>query len=509
MEEVFIDGVAQSKFGKDERPLEDMIVGVATEALDNSNKPEPDVVIIGNFNYKGYVGQASLDALVGEKLGLPSTVPKIQIDRGSSTGAAAVELGYLLAQGGKKVLVVSGEKMRVSGGGDVTEETSKVVHKSDRILGVTMPVIAGLATSEYMKHVGISEKKLREIFFEILNQNRKNGAMNPDAYLKNQISRDDYFHNIKTNEADPKNPWVAWPLTRNDCGGTYNGAAAVMLTPIETDLHLAGINSAHSSVSINGRRTLISLDSTVNAAGQLYKATGIMPADIDIVDLHDAFAPVPVLAAEDLGIAERGKGADLALLGKNKYGKRVFYNLSGGFLCKTHPIAASGTAQLVELTYQMRGQSQYGKIIGSDLGNVNVGLWFSMHGFGFYNVVGIVEKTGRSRNSGGVDESQLPENYQLKRRELPVKGGERLVAITNLPKPIEVYGAIGAARTEEGKLQLGLLKEFNPEYLGKRINTSNEGYRVGFEPVTESIFDKMAGRFSGGLREVFGMFSRR
>ena len=80
-------------------------------------------------------------------------------------------------------------------------------------------------------------------------------------------------------------------------------------------------------------------------------------------------------------------------------------------------------------------------------------------------------------------------------------------AKTNLPKPIEGYTAIGTVRTREGRLQLGLLKEFNPEYLGRKVNTSKGGYMVGFEPVTESVFYRIAGRFSGGIRSLFERLS--
>ena len=157
MREIYIDGVAQSKFGKDERPLEIMLADVGQNALNASKKKEPDMVIIGNFDYQGYVGQASLDALVGNELKIKSTIPIFHVNKGSSGGAGAIELGFLLAQNGNKVLVISGEQMLSKNVSreKITMETSKVIYGDERKLGVKMPIIAAIATTEYMFRYGI------------------------------------------------------------------------------------------------------------------------------------------------------------------------------------------------------------------------------------------------------------------------------------------------------------------------------------------------------------------
>ncbi|MBL7055856.1 thiolase family protein [Candidatus Woesearchaeota archaeon] len=508
MDQVFIDGVAQSNFGKDARELETIMGEVGREALDLSiTSSTPDIVVIGNFNAQGYSKKGSLDALVGNNLGIPTTTNVIHVNRGSSTGAAAVQLGYQLALGGNKVLVISGEVMHQESidRDTVTKETSKVVHEDDRNLGVTMPVIAGLATTEYLHRWSIKEKKLQEIFFQILNKNRSHGNLNPHAHFKELISKTDYFDNVGSNENKAKNPWVARPLTRNDCAGTYNGAAAVVLTPKETDLKLTGIESARGTVSIQDRRTLISLDSTVDAALKLFRQTGIGPNNIGIVELHDAFAPVPIIAAEDLGLASRGKGAEFVLGKSSRYGQKVAYNLSGGFLCKTHPIAASGTAQLVELSLQMRGKEQYGNLEGYDHNTTDFGLWFSMHGFGFYNSAGIVQKTGAEIQKN-EDSIGLQERYQVRGKERKDIEKRKLIAVTNLPGSLGDYSGIGAVRIENERLQLGLIKEFNPDYLGRPISSNGDLPSIEFEPITEKGLKQVLWELGGKMR---GMMSYR
>lgn len=452
MSEVYIDGVSQTKFGKDTRKLEIMLADVGKGALVHSKyKDPPDIVYIGNFNYMGYADQGSLDALVGEELRkkIESTTPVFHLDRGSASGAAAVEAAFGHVKAGERVLVISGEKMFLEEANrqKITEETSKMMGEKERKFGINMATIAAIAATEYMIRYEINKEKIQDIFFRILNKNREYGSKNKHAYFKNLVSKEDYFN-------EEKNPWVADPLTRNDCAGTYNGAAAVYLVPDETDIKLSGIKSAFSTIKTEEKYTLTSLDASVDAARELFQETGFNPHEIDIVELHDAFQPVPILAAEDLGFVERGKGADFILNEENKNGNKVFYNRSGGFFSKTHPLAASGTAQLVELVLQMRGESQYSKMLKEHQDEINRGLWFSMEGFGYYNVIGIIEKTNHLVEKEGLVEENLPE--YLKHGGIIKRYKERRKVVGSTSLSSETGFAI--VKNWNGKLQLASLQ---------------------------------------------------
>jgi len=443
--EVYIDGVSQTKFGKDTRQLEIMLADVGRRALIYSKcKEPPDLVYVGNYNYKGYADQGSLDALVGEELRkkIESTTPVFHVDRGSASGAAAVEAAFEHVKVGKRVLVISGEKMLLEDADreKITAETSKMMGEKERKFGINMATIAAIATTEYMKRYGIIQDEIQDIFFRILNKNREYGSKNKYAYFKNLVSKEDYFN-------EKKNPWVAEPLTRNDCAGTYNGAAAVYLVPDETDIKLSGIKSAFSTIKTEEKYTLTSLNATVDAACELFQNTGFNPHEIDIVELHDAFQPVPILAAEDLGFVERGRGADFILNEENKNGNKVFYN-------QTHPLAASGTAQLVELVFQMRGENQYSKMLREYQSTINRGLWFSMEGFGYYSVIGIIEKTEHQVEKEGLKEENLPK--YLKHGGIIKRYRERRKVVGSSTSSDKTGVAI--VKNWNGKLQLASLQ---------------------------------------------------
>jgi acetyl-CoA acetyltransferase len=92
------------------------------------------------------------------------------------------------------------------------------------------------------------------------------------------------------------------------------------------------------------------------AATAAYAEAGVGPDDVDVVELHDAAAPAELIVTEELGLCEPGKGAELLRSGATALGGRIPVNPSGGLLSKGHPVGATGCAQLVELTDQLRGR---------------------------------------------------------------------------------------------------------------------------------------------------------
>jgi acetyl-CoA acetyltransferase len=63
-----------------------------------------------------------------------------------------------------------------------------------------------------------------------------------------------------------------------------------------------------------------------------------------------------------------GEGGKLISDGSTRLGGRVPVNTSGGLLRKGHPIGASGLAQIVELTDQLRGRAGDRQVSGAGVG---------------------------------------------------------------------------------------------------------------------------------------------
>ena len=97
---------------------------------------------------------------------------------------------------------------------------------------------------------------------------------------------------------------------------------------------------------------------TGRAARAAYASAGVGPDDLDVVELHDAFAVEELVYYEQLGLCARGEAAALVDAGATSVGGRVAVNPSGGLLARGHPGGPTGIAQIVEIVQQLRGQAE-------------------------------------------------------------------------------------------------------------------------------------------------------
>ncbi|PIO67397.1 hypothetical protein TELCIR_10857, partial [Teladorsagia circumcincta] len=77
---------------------------------------------------------------------------------------------------------------------------------------------------------------------------------------------------------------------------------------------------------------------------------------LQVIELHDCFAPNELITYEAIGLCDVGKGGSIVDRGDNTYGGKWVINPSGGLISKGHPIGATGVAQVVELSNQLRGK---------------------------------------------------------------------------------------------------------------------------------------------------------
>jgi acetyl-CoA acetyltransferase len=83
---------------------------------------------------------------------------------------------------------------------------------------------------------------------------------------------------------------------------------------------------------------------------------GVAPADVDVVELYDAFTINPILFLEDLGFCAKGEGGPFVAGGAIAPGGRLPVNTMGGGLSYTHP-GMLGIFLIVEAVRQLRGEA--------------------------------------------------------------------------------------------------------------------------------------------------------
>ncbi len=110
------------------------------------------------------------------------------------------------------------------------------------------------------------------------------------------------------------------------------------------------------------------------------------PKDIQFAEVHDCFTIAEIIVTEGLGFFDAGKGGPAAQSGETGIGGRIPVNPCGGLKSKGHPVGATGVAQIVEITEQLRGEAG-----PRQLKAPRVGLAQNMGGSGGSALVHILE----------------------------------------------------------------------------------------------------------------------
>ena len=155
---------------------------------------------------------------------------------------------------------------------------------------------------------------------------------------------------------------IAYPFRLLQCCLVTDGGGAVVVTSAERardlrrpPVHLLGAGEATSHRHISQMPDL-----TVTAAresgAQAFAMAGLRVADVDVVELYDAFTITTLLLLEDLGFCANGDGGLFASGGRIGPGGELPVNTNGGGLSYCHP-GMYGIFLIIEAARQIRGEA--------------------------------------------------------------------------------------------------------------------------------------------------------
>lgn len=203
-----------------------------------------------------------------------------------------------------------------------------------------------LAAARHMHEYGTTREQLAEVAVSA----RLWANLNPDAFMHGDLSIDDVINARMVSD----------PLTVRDCCLVTDGAAAVVMTRADRarDLpqkpaYLLGAATAtwHRNISMMADLTVTA---ATEAASRAYAQAGVTPAEIDVVELYDAFTINTILFLEDMGFCPKGEGGRFVADGAIAPGGRLPVNTNGGGLSCAHP-GMYGLFTMVEAVTQLRG----------------------------------------------------------------------------------------------------------------------------------------------------------
>jgi acetyl-CoA C-acetyltransferase len=252
------------------------------------------------------------------------------------------------------VMVVGVEKMTSRSTAQVTEILAAAGDMdTEGRAGATFPGLFAMIARRHMYQYGTTREHLAAVAVK----NHANGLLNPDAHMRKAITME---------QALAGRP-IAEPLTVYDCSLISDGAAAVMLAPLErvrefTDspARVLGIAQASDFVALDQKRDITSFPALCAAAQQAYGMAGVGPRQIQFAELHDCFTIAEIIAMEDLGLVERGCGGFFTAQGGTRRDGPLPVNLSGGLKSKGHPVGATGVAQICDVVKELRGGRELG-----------------------------------------------------------------------------------------------------------------------------------------------------
>jgi acetyl-CoA acetyltransferase len=214
-----------------------------------------------------------------------------------------------------------------------------------------------LAASRHMHQFGTTREQMAAVAVAA----RQWALKNPVAWEKKPLTIDEVLGARM----------VSYPFTVRDiCLVTDGGGAIVLVAPERAKslnkppVYVLGQGQAITHANISSMPDL-TVTGARDSGRQAYAMAGLGPADIDVVELYDAFTINTILFLEDLGFCQKGEGGAFVADGRIAPGGALPVNTNGGGLSYCHP-GMYGLFLLIEAVRQLRGECGERQIAGAE-----------------------------------------------------------------------------------------------------------------------------------------------
>ena len=205
-----------------------------------------------------------------------------------------------------------------------------------------------MAAARHMHEYGTTREQLADVAVAA----RAWAQHNPEAFERGPLSREDVLGARMVGD----------PLTVRDCCLVTDGGGAIVMVRADRarDFPKAPVYVLGSAAESSHRQISQMKDFTVTAAresgARAFDAAGVSPADIQVVELYDAFTINTILFLEDLGFCAKGEGGAFVEGGRIAPGGVLPVNTNGGGLSCVHP-GMYGIFTVIEAARQIRGDA--------------------------------------------------------------------------------------------------------------------------------------------------------
>ncbi len=350
--DVAVHGVGTSHFGRQPgRALIDLAWDAVGEALADAETDHVDAVYVGTVFGAPGVAQRVLSAL-----GITG-VPVLTLENACASGTTAFVEAHESVRTGRygRVLALGLEQMSTAFDGAIHPETSD----AEGVSGLALPALYAMAAHRYLQTGAATAQQLAAVSVK----NHAHALHNDRAQYSGRY----------TIEQVLDSRMIADPLTLLQCCPSSDGAAAAVLGPADGrpgQVPVRGLALRSGTLWDHRSSHVWGYDLVAETARHAYEQAGLGPADLDVLEVHDAFSIGEVVTIEALGLVGPGEGGKAAASGRTALGGDQPVNPSGGLLSRGHPLGASGLAQIAEVVWQLRGAAGGRQVPGARTGLV-------------------------------------------------------------------------------------------------------------------------------------------
>lgn len=362
MRNVVVSGVGTTRFGSFPEVAN---YTLATQAIMTALK---DAGIVWKDIQSAYCGSVYQGTGSGHQalreIGLTG-IPIVNVENACSSGSSAFRLAYQAVAGGvyDTVIALGFEKMPKGA------IPSTAFRPWQLKLGFNVqPANYALEAMEYLHKYGYTIDDVSMVTVK----NRKQGTLNPFARFQKEVSMQEI------NESR----MISTPFRLLHCAPTADGAVAIVLTAKgkekdsarSVDIRAATLCSGVYGDAFYQNGMLQSVKYppaegfVERSARDAFEAAGIGPRDIDVIQAYDSMAAGELWDLEKLGFCGPGEAPRYIRDGYFSLGGKKPCNTDGGLMARGHALGATGSAQILELVAQLRGEAGPRQVTGAKTG---------------------------------------------------------------------------------------------------------------------------------------------
>ncbi len=335
-----------------DKGLDDLIIEASNECFTTAG--------IGKDDVDAYWLGTAQGGMSGITLARPLQLtgkPVTRVENYCATGSEALRQAcHAVASGAYDVAMAVGvEKTKDSG----FQGLNAVPVPSDGT-GRTLTAAAmfSMVSPAYARRYQVDPAIMRDAMAHIAWKSHRNGARNPRAQFRKEISKETIL-------ASPK---VAGDLGVFDCAGVADGAAAAIVCRAEdahrytdTPLYVKALSfvAGNGSGLTDPNYDYTTFPEITTCAADAYAQAGVVdPAsEISMAEVHDCFTITELVLMEDLGFSPRGTAWRDVLDGRYDIDGALPVNPDGGLKSFGHPVGASGLRMMFEAWLQLRNEA--------------------------------------------------------------------------------------------------------------------------------------------------------